>query len=124
MTAPAMRGLAFFWLLFVSVVAVCSQKCASTFAVETAITAKSFAPIEFDISLDGEWVAYTLTDPRRRKVQGLPSDQWKIFTCSGAPHVLANTDLLISNIKTGQTINISSGKGANWDRVGLLTVNR
>lgn len=82
--------------------------------VETASTAKSFAPVEIDLSPDGEWVAYTLIDPRRRKLQGLPSDQWKTFMCTGAPYLLANTDLLISNTQTGQTINISSGNGANW----------
>src|SRR5678815_999380 len=120
MTAPAMRGLALFWLLLVLFATSIAKSTASSagalepLPVEIASTAKSFAPVEIDLSPDGEWVAYTLTDPRRRKLQGLPSDQWKVFTCTGAPYALANTDLLISNVKTGQTINISSGKGANW----------
>jgi len=70
--------------------------------------------VDIDISPDGLWVAYTLADPRRRKIQGIPSDQWKVFTCTGALYVLANTDLLITNTKTGQTINVSSGSGASW----------
>ena len=111
MTAPAMRIVA---LLLVSVISLSAQSSLQPLPVETATTAKSFAPVDFDLSPDGEWVAYTLIDPRRRKVQGLPSDEWKVFTCTGAPYSLANTDLLISNIKTGQTIDISSGKGANW----------
>lgn len=111
MTAPAMRGL---WLLLISVITVSAQSALEPLPVETASLANSFAPVEFDLSPDGEWVAYTLTDPRRRKLQGLPSDEWKVFTCTGTLYLLANTDLLISNVKTGQTINISSGKAANW----------
>src|ERR1044072_5579646 len=111
MTTPAMRG---FWLLLFSVVAASAQSLPQPLPVETASLAKSFAPVEFDISPDGAWVAYALIDPRRRKIQGLPGDQWKFFTCTGAPYALANTDLLISNIKTGQTISINSGQGANW----------
>jgi dipeptidyl aminopeptidase/acylaminoacyl peptidase len=111
MTAPAMRGLA---LLLLSVISLNAQSSLQPLPVETASTAKSFTPVEFDLSPDGAWVAYTLTDPRRRKLQGLPSDEWKAFTCTSIPYLLANTDLLISNTKTGQTINISSGQGANW----------
>ena len=111
MTAPAIRTLA---LLLVSVITLSAQTELQPLPVETATTAKSFAPVELDLSPDGAWVAYTLIDPRRRKLQGLPNDRWKAFTCSGAPYILANTDLLITNIKTGQAIDISSGKGANW----------
>jgi len=111
MTAPAMRGLA---LLLLSVISLNAQSSLQPLPVETASTAKSFTPVELDLSPDGAWVAYTLTDPRRRKLQGLPSDEWKAFTCTSIPYLLANTDLLISNTKTGQTINISSGQGANW----------
>jgi len=115
-----MRSLALFWFLIVSVISSTAQSTISSLGVlaplpvEIATAAKSFAPVNIDLSPDGLWVAYTLSDPRRRKLQGLPSDQWKVFTCSGAPYVLADTNLLISNTKTGQTINISSGKGANW----------
>ena len=111
MTAPAIRTLA---LLLVSVITLSAQTALQPLPVEAATTAKSFAPVELDLSPDGAWVAYTLIDPRRRKLQGLPNDRWKAFTCSGAPYIFANTDLLITNIKTGQAINISSGKGANW----------
>jgi len=106
-----MRGLA---LLLVFVISLNAQSSLQPLPVKTASTAKSFALVEFDLSPDGAWVAYTLTDPRRRKLQGLPSDEWKAFTCTSTPFLLANTDLLISNTKTGQTINISSGQGANW----------
>jgi dipeptidyl aminopeptidase/acylaminoacyl peptidase len=111
MTAPAIRGLA---LLLVSFISLSAQSALQSLPVEISSTAKSFAPVEFDLSPDGVWVAYTLTDPRRRKLQGLPSDQWKFFTCTGTPYLLDNTELLLSNIKTGQTLNISSGRGANW----------
>lgn len=120
MRIPATRCLALFCLLLVLFASSSAQSTVSSagapgpLPVETAGSAKSFAPVELDLSPDGEWVAYTLSDPRRRKLQGLPSDQWKVFMCSDAPYLLANTELLISNTRTGQTINISSEKGANW----------
>lgn len=113
-----MRSLQSFVLLcvlLVSVVGVTAQNGAvGPLPVEVVSAAKSFAPVDIDVSPDGLWVAYTLTDPRRRKLQGIPSDQWKVFNCTGALHLLANTDLLITNTKTGQTINVSSGRGASW----------
>jgi dipeptidyl aminopeptidase/acylaminoacyl peptidase len=113
-----MRGLALLCFLFVSFANSTAQGLSPAdrepLPVEIANGAKVFAPLEIDVSPDGLWVAYTLTDPRRRKLQGLPSDLWKTFTCTGAPYILANTDLVITNTKTGHTINISSGKGANW----------
>src|ERR1051325_2481218 len=82
--------------------------------VETASAAKTFAPGNIDLSPDGLWVAYTLSDPLRRKLQGRPSDSLSVFTCSGAPYIFSDSDVLITNTQTGQTINISAGDGANW----------
>src|SRR5829696_1227372 len=118
MPVPATQSLAVFCVLLMclanSVAQGTSPAALEPLPVEIASLAKSFAAIDIDLSPDGSSVAYTLGDPRRRKLQGLPSDQWKVFTCTGAPYLLANTDLLITNTKTGQTINISSGHGANW----------
>lgn len=118
MSVPAMRSFALFLFVVVSLVSSNAQNTSRAVAgplpVEVASAAKSFAPIDIDVSPDSLWVAYTLADPRRKKLQGLRSDEVRVFTCTGVPHVLANTDLLITNTKTGQMINISSGRGANW----------
>jgi dipeptidyl aminopeptidase/acylaminoacyl peptidase len=115
MLVPALRGVALFCVLLVPLVGSSAQTATvGPLPVEVASAAKSFAPIDIAVSPDGLWVAYTLADPRRRKLQGLRSDEWKTFTCSGAPYLLANTDLVIANTKTGEVIDISSGKGANW----------
>src|SRR5688500_16860444 len=68
--------------------------------IEIASGAKSFAPADIDLSPDGLWVAYTLSDPRRRKIQSRPSDQWNIFNCSGVPYVFSDSDVLITNTQT------------------------
>ena len=81
--------------------------------VEIASSAKSFAP-NIDVSPDGVWVAYTLSDPLRRKLQGRPSDSLNPFLCTGALYIFSDSDVLITNTQTGQTINISAGDGANW----------
>jgi dipeptidyl aminopeptidase/acylaminoacyl peptidase len=82
--------------------------------VEIASTAKTFGNTSIDLSPDGLWVAYTLSDPRRRKVQGLRNDQWFPFNCTGSPYSFSDSDVLITHTQTGQTINISTGRGANW----------
>lgn len=82
--------------------------------IETASAAKSFAPGNIDLSPDGLWVAYTLSDPLRRKLQGRPGDLISAFTCSGALYIFSDSDVLVTNTQTGQTINISAGYGANW----------
>lgn len=82
--------------------------------VETASAAKTFAPGNIDLSPDGLWVAYTLSDPLRKKLQGRPSDSLSPFLCSGALYIFSDSDVLITNTQTGQTINISAGDGANW----------
>ena len=111
----SLRSFVLFCVLLVSVVGATAQNTAvGPLPVEVASAARSFAAVEIDVSPDGVWVAYTLADPRRRKLQGLRSDEWKAFTCTGVPHSLANTDLLITNTKTRQTVNISSGRSANW----------
>ena len=82
--------------------------------VELANAAKVLVTAPVEISPDGLWAAYTISDPRRRKIQGRPSDLLSVFTCSGAPQGFADNDLLLTNTRTGQSINISAGKGANW----------
>jgi dipeptidyl aminopeptidase/acylaminoacyl peptidase len=82
--------------------------------VEVASTVKTFAFTSVALSPDGLWVAYTLSDPRRRKVQGVRSDQWFTFNCTGSPYAFSDNDVLITNTQTAQTMNISAGRGANW----------
>ena len=96
------------------VISVRSGGVSGPLPVEVASGAKSFAPLDIEISPDGVWVAYTLGDPRRRKIQSRRSDQWSIFNCSGVPYVFSDSDVLITNTQTGETKNISAGRGANW----------
>ena len=120
MKATAMRNATLICLLFASYLSSTAQKSISSptinapLPVETASAAKSFASTNIDLSPDGLWVAYTLSDPLRRKLQGRPSDALSVFTCSGAPYIFSDSDVLITNTQTGQTINISAGYGANW----------
>jgi dipeptidyl aminopeptidase/acylaminoacyl peptidase len=120
MKVTAMRSSIVICLLIVSGLYAGAQNSISSstinapLPVETASSAKTFAPTNIDVSPDGVWVAYTLSDPLRRKLQGRPSDSLSPFLCSGALYIFSDSDVLIKNTQTGQTINISAGYGANW----------
>jgi dipeptidyl aminopeptidase/acylaminoacyl peptidase len=120
MQVTATRSLTAICLLLGSYLSSAAQNSISSpsinqpLPVEIASSAKSFAPTNIDVSPDGLWVAYTVSDPLRRKLQGRPSDSLSPFLCSGALYIFSDSDVLITNTQTGQTINISTGYGANW----------
>src|SRR5829696_4908773 len=120
MKATALRSLTVVCFLIAAYLSSAGQNSITSstinapLPVETASSAKSFAPSNIDLSPDGLWVAYTLSDPLRRKLQGRPSDSLSPFLCSGSLYLFSDSDVLITNTQTGQTINISTGVGANW----------
>src|SRR5215203_4143164 len=101
-------------LLFVLLAFCQSNSYGQPLPVEVASGAKTFAATAIDLSPDGLWIAYTLHDPHRRKLQGRRNDQWFVFNCTGAPYAFSDTDVSITNTQTGQTINLTGGRGANW----------
>jgi dipeptidyl aminopeptidase/acylaminoacyl peptidase len=118
---PKLRRLTFLSVLLLSLQSVSANtqdvnrpSALGPLPVEIASTAKTFGFTSIDLSPDGLWVAYTLSDPRRRKVQGVRSDQWFTFNCTGSPYAFSDNDVLVTNTQTGQTMNISAGRGANW----------
>jgi dipeptidyl aminopeptidase/acylaminoacyl peptidase len=73
-----------------------------------------FAPV--DLSSDGKWVAYTLQDDRRRE---RPKEGYvrAEYTHTGVSQTVVGCDIWIANTQTGESKNLTGGKGSNWSPV-------
>src|SRR5881396_1130311 len=75
--------------------------------------ADAFAQLSFnrqsriELSPDGKWVAYTLSDPRRQN--SVRDPKYRIFGTTGAPMLFEDSDVWVSNTATGKTQNLTGG---------------
>ena len=78
--------------------------------VEDALRTRTFGelmPIGF--SPDGRWLAYTIRDSQRTK----PEDSTK-WIKAGRLRFVAGDDIVVCNLETGTTQNLTGGTGDNW----------
>jgi len=81
--------------------------------VEEILSIRTFATyMHVVFSPNGEWVAYTLQDNRRKEPQG--DERYRIFTRTGAYWLGLGGDIWITNTKTGLSRNVTGGQGNNW----------
>jgi dipeptidyl aminopeptidase/acylaminoacyl peptidase len=71
------------------------------------------APIT--VSPDGTWVAYTVEDDRKR--ESTSDARYLYYTRTGVYHEAVGCDIWLTNIKTGETRNLTEGRGTSWDPV-------
>lgn len=84
--------------------------------VEDALSLTSLAgqsPV--DLSPDGEWVAYTVQDQRTRQTLG--DRRYSLYTKSGVFIEAIDCDVWITNTRTGETRNLTEGRGTSWSPV-------
>ena len=84
--------------------------------IEDALSSLSFlqrGPI--DLSPDGQWVAYTLEDPRRKEL--IKDNKYTFLTRTGASIFVVGCDVWVTNISSGVSKSLTGGKGSNWDPV-------
>src|SRR5215471_16051703 len=81
--------------------------------VEEAVGALAFYPpiAPIRISPDGQMVAYTLQDARKRKL--IESERYEIVRPTGAARWIAG-DVCVTEIATGKSIQLGSGTGVSW----------
>lgn len=81
--------------------------------VAEAAAAREFAPdVPIDLSPDGAWLAYSLTNPRARR---LTTDRISpLFTNSGVWVDLATSGVFVTNVRTKQTVNVTHDRGSAW----------
>ncbi len=85
-------------------------------SVEDALGQLAFAPrVPIDVSADGQYVAYTLEDPRRRESAG--ERRFSLFSRTGASVEAQACDVWITRLASGESKNLTGGQGTNWGPV-------
>ena len=95
--------------------AECAEK-SSPLQIQDALAVRNIAiesPI--GISPDGEWVAYTVQDNRKRQTPG--TLRYSLYTKTGAFVEAEGCDIWIANTKTGESKNLTDSKGTSWSPV-------
>jgi len=77
------------------------------------LTFPQWTPIS--VSADGQSVAYTLQDAKR--LDPARDSRYRWFTPTGVPDAWTATDVWVTNIKTGESKNLTQSKGSAWDPV-------
>lgn len=84
-------------------------------AIADAIATRSFMGLSpIALSPDGEWVAYTITNPSKRRTH---TDDASEYMRTGAPLTAEGAELWIANTKTGEMRNLTGSAGGSWDGV-------
>lgn len=91
--------------------------------VKDALGVLSFATrMPIGLSPDAEWVAYTVEDDR--KAGGTKDERYTYYTPSGAFREAIGCDVFVTNTRTGETRNLTQGKGTSsspaWSPDGKL----
>lgn len=85
----------------------------SPLPIEDVIGAREFAqsvtPVKF--SPDGNWIVYTVTNSQKRIVTGSYKE---FYARTGVPHLAIGGDICVVNSHSGETKNLTGGKGNNW----------
>ncbi len=110
-----------FCLLWLTCFAVSTQGAVSEAQLKPLPVKEDLSTLSFPVlthinmSPDGQWVAYTLQDPRRSR----PFNEEKFLrlTRTGASPLLLGCDIWITNTKSGQTTNLTEGRGTSWSPV-------
>jgi dipeptidyl aminopeptidase/acylaminoacyl peptidase len=85
--------------------------------IETALRAPTLrSDCPPSLSPDGVWAAYTLQDDARRVADADERHHW--FSLRGVSSLIgAGNDVWITNLDTGKSLNLTAGKGTNWNPV-------
>lgn len=79
---------------------------------EDALSALTLADGPLSLSPDDRWLVYTVQDPRRRGklATGLADG----ISASGVPSTALGTDVWLTDLQTGSSLNLTNGQGNNW----------
>lgn len=83
--------------------------------IELALSLRRIGNSPLGLSPDGQLIAYTLVNPRRR--ESPKEAKYLYFTPTGVILDSPACDVWITNIKTGETLQISKGIGSSWGPV-------
>lgn len=107
---PALAIGCILCMMIVSVFA--SAQTSKPFEVRDALGVLSFANrMPISLSPDGVWVAYTVEDDR--KAGGTKDERYMYYTPTGAFTEAIGCDVMVTNTRTGETRNLTKGKGTS-----------
>src|SRR5882724_1692244 len=109
--------LTLLWVLNLQTVDTSAQQRQIPLPVEEALAALHFPFYALiDLSPDGRWVGFTLQDDRRKEQ---PTDGYARvhFSHTGVPNQVLGCDIWVTNIQTGESKNLTEGKGSSWGPV-------
>lgn len=91
--------------------------------IEDALSSLSFAHgVPLDLSPDGEWVAYTLKNPRKTEKPG--DERYTFFTRSGVRIVEVGCEVWVTNTTSGELRCLTEDSGSSWGPVWSPDGNR
>jgi len=79
---------------------------------EDVLSAVSIANGPLSMSPDGRWLVYVVQNPRKNQPSSLPSNV--VSNEKGVPASVVGTDLWLTDIRSGESRNLTNGKGNNW----------
>jgi len=80
--------------------------------VRDALMEFALTPAPISLSSDNQWIAFTINDPNRTSFVSDKRHQW--ISVSGTPPGFIGCDIWLTNIKTGETRNLTQGRGSSW----------
>jgi dipeptidyl aminopeptidase/acylaminoacyl peptidase len=113
MTAWTIRGSSLAWCFLLVAQVLGATPPQSPLRIEDAMGVLAFSnrtPIA--LSPDGEWVAYTVEDDRKRETTS--DERYIYYTPTGAFTEAIGCNIWLTNTKTGQSRNLTEGKGTSW----------
>ena len=89
-----------------------AQEKPAPLPVEVALAQKSFPPWgPLSLSPNGQWIAYTLKDLRKREIR--QGSRYQYFTPTGVGYPAAGGQVWLTNISTGQNISLKPKTGSS-----------
>lgn len=88
--------------------------------VLAALRFSYFTPV--DLSPDGRWVAYTLQEDWRR--EHAKDGYASVFSRTGVSQTVLGCDIWVADTQTGESKNLTEGKGSSWSPVWSPDGNR
>ncbi|HKX29493.1 MAG TPA: prolyl oligopeptidase family serine peptidase [Blastocatellia bacterium] len=83
-------------------------------SIEDALAMRTFPGlVQVRLSPDGKWVAYTLMDEQRAGEADSGRNHLG-YTRTGVPHELNNCEIWITNTESGESKNLTPGRGTAW----------
>jgi len=102
--------LAAWTLLIISVIRPARAQSSTPLSVEDALDVRTFVDLlPIALSPHGQWLAYTVKDNRRARRGDLET-----WARTGVRNVFTGSDVWISNVETGATRNLTSGRDDNF----------